>query len=125
LFIFSVSKLEMPKNNRTLRNNQNMPTDEELEAALMSVIIDKYDYQRMVEYKSNAIDVDKSYDEFLTFNKACLKAKSNDDKIRFLFMVKRTLSKKMMVMNMENAYAVTVTKFFFDLKKNHVHVTPR
>ena len=115
----------MPKNNRTLRNNQNMPTDEELEAALMSVIIDKYDYQRMVEYKSNAIDVDKSYDEFLTFNKACLKAKSNDDKIRFLFMVKRTLSKKMMVMNMENAYAVTVTKFFFDLKKNHVHVTPR
>jgi hypothetical protein len=112
----------MPKNNRTLRNNL---TDEELEAALMSVIVDEYDYQRMVDYKSNAIDVQKSYDEFLTFNKACLKAKSDDDKIRFLFMVKRTLSKKMMVMDMENAYAVRVTNFFFDLKKNHVHVTPR
>lgn len=116
----------MPKkNNMSQRNNQNAPTDAELEAALMSVIIDTYDYQRMIDYKSNAIDVEKSYEEFVTFNKACVKNKSKDDKIRFLFMVKRTLAKKMMVMDMENPYAVRVTNFFFDLKKNHVHVTPR
>lgn len=113
------------KSRRTRRNRQSggAPTDAELEAALMSVIVDKYDYQRMVDYKSNAIDVKKSYDEFLTFNKACLKAKSKDDKIRFLFMVKRTLSKKMKMMFMENPHAVTVTHFFFDLEKNHVHTS--
>jgi hypothetical protein len=78
----------------------------------MSVIVDISDYQRMVDNKSNDIDVQNSYDEFLRFNKACVKAKSKDDKIRFLFMVKRTLSKKMKMMDMKNPHAVTVTKFF-------------
>ena len=115
------------KNRSTRRNRQRggAPTDVELVNALMSVIIDEDDYERMVGYESSAIDNTKSYDEFVEWNKSCVKAQSDTDKFLFVLMAKRVKSGLIEMVDMETANPWNASNLFFDTTKHFVFVHPR
>ena len=91
----------------------------------MSVIIDDSDYERMVEYESSAIDNTKSYDEFVDWNKSCVKAQSDTDKFLFILMAKRVKSGVIEMIDMESPGPWTASNIFFDTTKKFVFVHPQ
>jgi hypothetical protein len=115
------------KNRSTRRNRQSggAPTDAELVAALMSVIIDEDDYERMVGYESSAIDNTKSYAEFVEWNKSCVKTQSDTDKFLFVLMAKRVKSGLIEMVDMETTNPWNASNLFFDTTKHFVFVHPR
>ena len=115
------------KNRSTRRNRQSggAPTDAELVAALMSVIIDEDDYERMVGYESSAIDNTKSYGEFVEWNKSCVKTQSDTDKFLFVLMAKRVKSGLIEMVDMETTNPWNASNLFFDTTKHFVFVHPR
>ena len=115
------------KNRSTRRNRQSggAPTDAELVAALMSVIIDDDVYSRMVDNESSAVDSAKSYDEFVEWNKSCVKAQSDTDKFIFILMAKRVKSGLIEMVDMETTNPWNATNLFFDTTKHFVFAHPR
>ena len=122
-----LSRKNQRKNRTTRRNRQSggAPTDAELVAALNSVMIDDHDYRRMIAYESSAIDETKSYDEFIEWNKACVKAQSDTDKFVFILMARRVAGGMIEMIDMESAGPWTASNLFFDTDKKLVFVHPR
>ena len=122
------SRVLSRKNERKTRRNRQSggaPTDEALVAALMSVIVDESDHDRMLDYESSAIDHTKSYDEFVEWNKACVKAQSETDKFVFILMAKRVKSGVIEMIDMETAGPWAASNLFFDTTKHLVFVHPQ
>ena len=91
----------------------------------MSVIVKDYDYERMLDNDSNAIDTTKSYDEFVQYNVDCALALSETDRFVFLLMVKRVNAAKVKAMDMEHASSMGADNMFFDKSRDFVFVMPR
>ena len=121
------SRKNQRKSRATRRNRQSggAPSDAEIRAAMMSVIVKDYDYERMLDNDSNAIDTTKSYDEFVQYNVDCALALSETDRFVFLLMVKRVNAAKVKAMDMEHATSMRADNMFFDIGKDFVFVMPR
>ena len=90
------------KNNRTRRNKQSggePPTDAKLKEAVVSVLVDEDDYERMREYNAEGIDVEKDWDDFLEFNQQCAINMSDVDKFMLMLLAKRIKANKIKHMN--------------------------
>lgn len=115
------------KSRSTRRSKQSggAPSDAEIRAAMLSVIVEDYDYERMIENDSNSIDHTKSYDEFVQYNENCALALSDTDRFVFMLMVKRVKAGKVKAMDMEYASGNKAYNMFFDKSKDFVFVMPR
>lgn len=119
------------KNNRksrgTRRNRQSggAPTDAELEAAVLSVIVDELDYERMRENEARGINAGKDWDAFLEFNQQCAKEMSDTDKFMFMLLTKRIKANKFKQMDLESCVVFGTTNMFFTTAKELVFVNPR
>jgi hypothetical protein len=91
----------------------------------MKIIVDEYDYDRMIAYDCDGIDDKKSYDEFVEWNIKCLKESSEEDLIFFKSLYNKISNSKMSQMDLESCAVWDSYKVFFAKNTNLVIVHPR
>jgi len=98
---------------------------EEYITLLEENLIDKDDYQRMLELDYDGIDETKSYDDFVKWNINCLKEYSKEEYIFFKVLCQKIDDQKLGQMDMESCVGWDTYCLFFDINKNLILVHPR
>ena len=90
---------------------------------IMKHIVDKNDYDRMIERDCSKIDIDMSYIEFILYNKKCLDSLSYDD-IKWVLEVCKRIN-KIGMMDLQSCAVWKASYIFYDINKNIVIVHER
>jgi len=92
---------------------------------IMNHLVKEDDYKRMIDYECDGIDISMSYDDFILYNKKCLKELSYDD-LRWDWGLCKRLNRKVIgLMDLECCAIFMGSYIFYDNNKNIVVVNPR
>ena len=92
---------------------------------MLSFIVEDYDYVRMVDSECSGIDITKSYEEFLEWNRLCISKLSPDDLTWLQGLCKRIQTSQLCQMDLESCSMFETSYFYFNKQKQLCFVNPR
>jgi len=92
---------------------------------LNRLLVDQYDYNRMMEHDCSHIDKSKTYLEFVEWNVTCLKEYCKENCSLFKNLCDKIIQQKIGQMDMESCAVFKTSNLLFDKNNNLVIVNPR
>lgn len=92
---------------------------------IMSFVVKKCEYDRMIDQECEGCDLDMSYEDFLDWNAVCVNLLSSKERDVILGLCELIRNKKVRLMDLENCSTFGAHAIYFDKKKKLCIVNPR
>ena len=100
-------------------------TTEECIQLFTKIKLEKYDYERMINYDCSKINKELSYDQFIQWNIKCIIELSDDDKLFFKMLCNKIINDDISQMDLEPCSVFDTCSVFFSTNKKLIVVNQR